>query len=61
MITVITSFNIEAWNLYAKKMVTSFIEYWDKNIEGPIDSIDFCSSHSINYNLMFVDCDFTIH
>ena len=37
------------------------IEYWDKNIEGPIDSIDFCSSHVIDYNLMFVDCDFTIH
>ena len=41
--------------------IDKFIKYWDKNIEGPIDSIDFCSSHAINYNLMFVDCDFTIH
>ena len=37
------------------------IKYWDKYIEGPIESIDFCSSHTINHNLIFADCDFTIH
>ena len=37
------------------------IEYWNENIEGPIDSIDFCSSHLRSHDYVFADCDFTIH
>ena len=38
-----------------------FINYWNEHIEGPIASIDFCSSHLRSPDYIFADCDFTIH
>ena len=37
------------------------IKYWNENNEGPIDSIDFFSSHLGSQDYIFADCDFTIH
>ena len=37
------------------------INYWNEHIEGPIASIDFCSSHLRSPDYIFADCDFTIH
>ena len=37
------------------------IDYWNENIEGPIYSIDFCSSNLRSPDYIFADCDFTIH